>query len=475
MSYLDSLDSRDKKNEASTPVDDDVGPKGLRRRLVPNFPRPKDWRKLKLGEPKRIGLMVEPTPFTHVSGYSNRFNEMLRYLNEAGDTVQIVTPDETKGAPSSAHGFPITNLPGFKFAMYPVTLALDLSGRSLKAMRRFRPDLLHVSSPGFLCFAGILVSQILNVPLVLSYHTHLPVYARNYGNTSSFFRLAGPAFCEELSWKCLRLVHSLADLTLVTSPQIQAELESHGIERVKVWRKGIDTVRFDPKFKSDAMRATLSGGALDAALLIYVGRLAMEKRLLDLVPVLQAHPSARLALVGTGPAEKELKKAFEGTNTVFTGQLRGDELSAAFASADVFVMPSDSETLGFVVLEAMASGVPVVGAEAGGIPSIIDHGTNGLLARPADTHDLSAKVGDLLNDPGARRAMAVEARAEAEQWDWKTATAHLRNVQYRQAAVNFQRRRTIPVLVGGYFVNRFTALCDWFADSFVSCQPATHV
>jgi len=420
--------------------------------------------------------MVEPTPFTHVSGYSNRFNEMLKYLNEAGDNVEIVTPDMSKEAPKTAHGFRINNIPGFKFPMYPlITLALDLPGRSLKAMNKFKPDLMHVSSPGFLCFAGIFVSQVLNVPLVLSYHTHLPVYARNYGNSSSIFRLAGPKICEDLAWKSLRMVHSLADLTLVTSPPLKEELQAQGIQRVKVWRKGIDTIRFNPRFKSDATRAMLSGGHPEAPLLIYVGRLAVEKRLEDLVPVLKAHPTARLALVGGGPAEKQLKKAFAGTNTVFTGQLRGDDLSAAFASADVFVMPSDSETLGFVVLEAMASGVPVVGANAGGIPSIITPGTNGLLARPADTEDLSAKVGLMLTNPVKRQEMGMAARAEAERWDWKTATAHLRNVQYRQAAVNFHRRRTVPVLVGSYFLDRFTNLCDWFAESFVSCQPATDV
>ena len=124
--------------------------------------------------------------------------------------------------------------------------------------------------------------------------------------------------------------------------------------QVVVWRKGIDTARFHPKFRSEEMRAKLTGGHSEAPLLLYVGRLAREKRIQDLKPLLARFPGARLALVGTGPHEGELKELFQGSNCVFTGQLSGQELSAAFASAGVIVIPSDSGTLGFVVLEAMA-------------------------------------------------------------------------------------------------------------------------
>ena len=193
--------------------------------------------------PLRVGLMVEPTPFTHVSGYANRFNEMLKNLRKAGDEVEVVTPDneEHGAAPSEVHGHRVNNLRGFKYPMYPlITLTLDLKGRALGIMNRFRPDILHVATPSFLCFCGILASRVLSIPLVLSYHTHLPVYARNYGNTSSLWRFMGPDFNEWLSWKVIRVAHSNADLTLVTSPQMKEELELNGVERVAVWRKGID-------------------------------------------------------------------------------------------------------------------------------------------------------------------------------------------------------------------------------------------
>lgn len=145
------------------------------------------------------------------------------------------------------------------------------------------------------------------------------------------------------------MVLNRADLNLVTSPQMKDELEKNGIQRVTVWRKGVDIDVFNPAFRDTSMRSRLSDGHPKDTLLVYVGRLGAEKRIKDLKAVLEALPDVRLAIVGKGPQEQELREHFKGTKTVFTGELRGEDLSSAFASADVFCMPSDSETLGFVV------------------------------------------------------------------------------------------------------------------------------
>lgn len=158
----------------------------------------RNWLNRKMGGKIKVGLMVEPTPFTHVSGYANRFNEMLKNLRKAGDDVEVITPDneDNGAAPQEVHGHRVNNLKGFKFPMYPlITLTFDLKARAISIMNRFRPDILHVSTPSFICFMGILASRVLSIPLVLSYHTHLPVYARNYGNTSTLWRFMGPVSC----------------------------------------------------------------------------------------------------------------------------------------------------------------------------------------------------------------------------------------------------------------------------------------
>jgi sulfoquinovosyltransferase len=284
---------------------------------------------------------------------------------------------------------------------------------------------------GFMLFAAIFYARVMCIPLVMSYHTHLPSYATNY--------LSFIPGIEAMAWESLRWAHGRADLTLVTSPQMRDELQAQGIPRVDVWRKGIDTERFHPSFASASMRHTMSDGHPEDFLMVYVGRLGAEKRLKDIKSILERIPNARFCVVGKGPQMEELQEYFKGTKTKFMGQLSGDDLSAAFSSADVFLMPSDSETLGFVVLESMASGVPVVGAKAGGIPDLIQHEQNGFLVDPGDSDGYVARVTQLM-DAKFRTVMGKKARAEAERWGWEAATSVLRNVQYEKAMINFHSR-----------------------------------
>ena len=245
---------------------------------------------------------------------------------------------------------------------------------------------------------------------------------------------------EKTCWDLLRYAHSRADLTLVTSPQMQQELQANGIPRVEVWRKGIDTERFHPSFATASMRERMTNGHPKDFLMVYIGRLGAEKRLKDIRAVLQKMPpNTRLCIVGAGPQKEELEEWFANDPVVFTGQLSGNDLSAAFASADVFVMPSDSETLGFVVLESMASGVPVVGAAAGGILDLIDDGKTSFLVEPGNT-DMYVQRLNALRDGKFRSKMGQAARNEAERWGWEAATSQLRNVQYEKALINFHSR-----------------------------------
>jgi glycosyltransferase involved in cell wall biosynthesis len=169
------------------------------------------------------------------------------------------------------------------------------------------------------------------------------------------------------------------------------------------------------------------------SLLLYVGRLSAEKQIERLRPVLDALPQARLALVGDGPHRPQLEKVFADTPTTFVGYLGGEDLAAAYASADAFLFPSSTETLGLVLLEAMAAGCPVVGANRGGIPDIVTDGVNGCLYDPDEPTSLTQATRRLLASPERRAELRQAARSEAERWGWAGATAQLR-AYYGQVA-----------------------------------------
>jgi glycosyltransferase involved in cell wall biosynthesis len=181
------------------------------------------------------------------------------------------------------------------------------------------------------------------------------------------------------------------------------------------------------------MRSHLSQGHPENPLLLYVGRLSAEKEIDRIKPVLESIPGARLALVGDGPHRSALEKHFAGTPTHFVGYLTGEALGSAFASADAFIFPSRTETLGLVLLEAMAAGCPVVAARSGGIPDIVTDGVNGYLFDPRDEQGAIAATQRLFQEQTERETLRQNARAEAERWSWSAATHQLQ--QYYQSVM----------------------------------------
>lgn len=272
--------------------------------------------------PFKVLLLVEPTPFTYISGYSNRFKEMLNYLHRAGDKVEILTPDSgARGPPPKEYlGFPITTVRGFELIFYKhVTLTYDLRFKIPKIIKELKPDIIHCAAPSALIYPAALWSKVLNIPLLASYHTDFVKYGRTYVPYA-------PDSAEKLAKFLLKTLLSFADLILCTSPQLKDSIYELGLPKVDVWRKGINTEIFSPSFRSSSMREFLTQGHPDAPILVYVGRLGKEKRLDRLKKVLEENPTSRLALVGSGPAETELRQLFSGdlsSRVHFTGPLTG--------------------------------------------------------------------------------------------------------------------------------------------------------
>ena len=366
----------------------------------------------------KIAFFTE-TFLPKVDGIVTRFTKTLQHLRD--DEVIVFCPDQ-EGCPSSFMGAKVIGVPAMPLPLYP-ELKLGLPGPPVsEAIEDLKPDLIHVINPAVLGLGGIWLAKTNGIPLVASYHTHLPKYLEHYGI----------GMLEPLLWELLKAAHNQAVLNLCTSSAMVKELSEKGIQNTALWQRGVDTETFRPDLRSESMRKRLLGSYSDeGALLIYVGRLSAEKQIERIKPVLDALPHARLALVGDGPYRPQLEKIFEGTATTFVGYLAGEELASAYASGDAFLFPSSTETLGLVLLEAMAAGCPVVGANKGGIPDIITDGKNGCLYNP-DAEDGGAEsliiaTEKLLGNEIERQNLRNAARQEAECWGWDSATKQLRN------------------------------------------------
>ena len=382
----------------------------------------------------KIALFTE-TFLPKVDGIVTRLTKTVQHLVAAGDEVLIFCPE---GAPESYMGAQVVGVPAMPLPLYPeLKLALPRPMVS-DALDSFQPDLVHVVNPAVLGLGGIWLAKTKGYPLVASYHTHLPKYLEHYGL----------GMLEPVLWELLKAAHNQAQLNLCTSTAMVAELSEKGIQHTALWHRGVDTDLFRPELRSQAMRDRLLGGRSDTGqLLLYIGRLSAEKQIERIRPVLDALPDARLALVGDGPYRQQLETLFAGSAAHFVGYLAGDELASAYASADAFLFPSSTETLGLVLLEAMAAGCPVVGANRGGIPDIVSDGENGCLYDPegpdGGAGSLTAATLRLLGDPSQRQQLRRNARQEAERWGWAGATEQLRS--YYREVLSAERQ---PALMG---------------------------
>ncbi len=363
----------------------------------------------------RIAIFTE-TFLPKVDGIVTRLKHTVEHLQNFGNEVCVFCPD---GGLREYKGAKVEGVSGFPLPLYP-ELKLAFPRPSMReAIESFRPDLIHVVNPAVLGLGGIYYSRSLNIPLIASYHTHLPKYLEHYNL----------GMLEGVLWELLKAMHNKASLNLCTSTAMQQELTEHAIERVEVWQRGVDTETFRPDLRSVEMRSRLTQGHTDshpdAPILIYIGRLSAEKEIDRIKPVLESIPGARLALVGDGPHREDLEKHFAGTATHFVGYLAGEELGAAYASADAFIFPSRTETLGLVLLEAMAAGCPVIAANAGGIPDIVTDGINGFMFDPADERGAIVATQKLLGMKAERELLRHNARVEAERWGWEASTKQL--------------------------------------------------
>lgn len=346
-----------------------------------------------------------------VDGVVTRMRHALDWLAAHGHSVTVLAPD----LGCNSYGpFPVLGVPALTYPIYRTRPWGRPSGIISRALRRIKPDIVHAWHPAIIGAQAVQATRRQSIPLITSYHTNIDRYLACYGALSVFQR---PVM------RYMRWLNNTSPLTLVPSDNMQSYLAAQGFAGLRVLPRGVDLQQLGPEHASARMRSRLSGGDPAAPLLLYVGRLGHEKNLASLLPLMKAHPEWALALVGDGPARSSLERAFAGTRTTFTGFLAGAELSQAYASADCFIFPSLTETLGLVILEAMASGTAVVAADSPASREQINHGVTGLLYRADDPAAAARALADVLAQPALRQQLADAGRACAQAHGWEAASA----------------------------------------------------
>jgi phosphatidylinositol alpha 1,6-mannosyltransferase len=346
----------------------------------------------------RVAIVAESF-LPQVNGVSNSVVRILEHLRRTGHEALVIAPDNPPGEPRAERihdGIRVHRVPS---RMFPKVTSLPLgvpTPRLVRVLRGFDPDVVHLASPALLGYGGVKAARYLGVPTVAVYQTDVPGFAASYGIGAT----------TRVAWAWFRHLHRLADRTLAPSTATMESLVDHRFPRVHQWARGVDVIRFAPSARDEELRRQWSPDG--KPIVGFVGRLAPEKHAERLI-ALAAAGAVQLVIVGDGVDRPKLQAAMP--TAVFTGALYGNELSAAYASMDVFVHAGEHETFCQVVQEALASGLPVIAPDAGGPRDLVTPWRTGLLLPVKEFEArLPAAVAHLVEErhryaPAARRSV----------------------------------------------------------------------
>ena len=367
-------------------------------------------------------LVVAESFLPHMNGVTNSVLRVVDHFAASGDDLGIIAPKwpgadkhlrTSCGRRVRVRRIASAPMPGYTEVRIATTSAATLRRR----IDEFAPDVIHLASPMILGGRAVVAAQKAGVPTVAVYQTDIPGYTARYGMP----------FLENASWQLLRDVHNRATLNLAPSTATRDQMLEHGIERVHLWRRGVDTSLFSPSLRSAKLRARYAEP--EEKLMVYVGRLAPEKQVADL-RVLHDMPGVRLLVVGDGPERDALRRDMPRAR--FAGFRSGTDLAAHLASADLFVHPGELETFGQTIQEAMASGLPVIAPRRGGPVDLVTPSRTGWLYTPGMLDELRDRAADLLFDDAKREAFGTAALESVRKRTWPVLSEQLRGY-YRRA------------------------------------------
>lgn len=355
----------------------------------------------------RLALFTD-TYAPQVNGVARTMERLVHAVEARGGAVRVETVEDPDASPQRFE----RRWSSSAFWAYPqLRIAVPRRADVVDGLRAFRPTLLHAATPFGIGLAGRAAARALDVPLVTSYHTSFTEYLRHYGLSA----------LDAVAWPYLRWFHNSGRRTFAPSQLVARDLAARDFRDVRVWGRGVDPLRFHPRFRNADARAAMRARE-DDIVIAYVGRLAPEKGVHLALEALQrvvavAGDRVRIAIAGDGPDEARCR-AIAPRGTWFAGSLRGEQLSQFYASADLFVFPSTTETFGNVVLEAMASGLPVVAPDVGATLELANV-ESAQLFRAGDVRSLSEAILQLLGDVSRRRALREAGLriAAARTWD----------------------------------------------------------
>ncbi|PZV91537.1 phosphatidylinositol alpha 1,6-mannosyltransferase [Micromonospora phaseoli] len=353
----------------------------------------------------RIAIVTESFP-PDVNGVAHSVVRAAEHLVTRGHQPLVIAP-----APPGAlrrdtdrYPYPVVRIPSVPLPRYQgFRLGVPTNNRLAGVLLEHAPDVVHLASPFVLGARAAVLAARHGLPTVAVYQTDVAAYARAYR----------VGWGEAAAWRRLREIHNSARRTLAPSTRAAADLAAHGVQRVWLWRRGVDAERFHPGQRCPSLRRALApGGEL---LVGYVGRLAPEKRV-ELLAATARLPGVRVVVAGDGPARRQLERDLPGVR--FLGVQQGDALARLYASLDVFVHTGPHETFGQTIQEALASGVPVVAPASGGPVDLVTPGSTGTLVPPGDEVAVAEAVAALVADASRRQAYGLAARAAVSGRSW---------------------------------------------------------